>query len=174
MKKQINVFEYYGIICSAMKKGILLTTKADGFVNTMTIGWGMIGIEWNRSVFIAYVRESRHTQKMLENSGEFTVNIPLQEGNHDVLKYCGTKSGRDTDKIVDMGLTLVDPNVITVPGIQEFPLTLECRVLYKQPQNLDALGQSILDRFYPEGEKPGSRDHHIAYYGEIVDAYIIA
>ena len=76
MKKNIEVFDYAGHICKAMKKGILLTTKSEGKVNTMTIGWGKIGIEWNRPVFIAYVRETRHTKTMLEASGEFTVNIP--------------------------------------------------------------------------------------------------
>ncbi len=56
MKKQIDAFDYAGHICKAMKKGILLTTKVGDMVNTMTIGWGKIGIEWNRPVFIAYVR----------------------------------------------------------------------------------------------------------------------
>ena len=54
MKQQIDAFEYAGHICKAMKKGILLTTKKDETVNTMTIGWGKIGIEWNKPVFIAY------------------------------------------------------------------------------------------------------------------------
>ena len=46
MKKNIDAFDYAGYICKAMKKGILLTTKAGDRVNTMTIGWGKIGIEW--------------------------------------------------------------------------------------------------------------------------------
>lgn len=172
MKKTIQVFDYAEMICSAMKKGILLTTKADDFVNTMTIGWGMIGIEWNRPIFITYVRESRCTKSMLEQTGEFTINIPMNGVDNTILKYCGVNSGRDTDKIRDMGLTLVEPTVINTPGIREFPLTLECRILYKQPQNVSLLEKGILDRFYPE-DIQGDRDHHIAYYAEIVDAYII-
>ena len=46
MKKFVDPFEYAGVICKATKKGILLTTKAGEKVNTMTIGWGTIGIEW--------------------------------------------------------------------------------------------------------------------------------
>ena len=38
MKQQVNAFDYAGHICESMKKGILLTTKSDGKVNTMTIG----------------------------------------------------------------------------------------------------------------------------------------
>jgi len=163
MKKQIDVFDYAGHICKAMKKGILLTTKSGETVNTMTIGWGKIGIEWNKPVFIAYVRETRYTKQLLEESGAFTVNIPYGDFDSSVLGYCGSKSGRDTDKIRDMGFTLVDSDDIQVPGIQELPLTLECRVIYQQKQDHDSLPQSVIDRFYPVLNEDGFRDYHIAY-----------
>lgn len=173
MKKQVEAFDYAGHICKSMKKGILLTTKVGDKVNTMTIGWGKIGIEWNKSVFIAYVRETRYTKQLLEEGGEFTVNIPYGDLDSNILGYCGTKSGRDTDKIHDLGLTLVDSDIVQAPGIQELPLTLECRVIYKQQQDLDRMPQSVIDRFYPVVNEEGFRDYHIAYYGEIVNAYLI-
>ena len=173
MNKTVDAFDYAGYICKAMKKGILLTTKSGDKVNTMTIGWGKIGIEWNRPVFIAYVRETRYTKSMLENSGEFTVNIPYGQLDSNILGYCGKKSGMDTDKIADLGLTLVESDVVSVPGIKEFPLTLECRVIYKQAQDLNMLPDEISDRFYPVMDAEGFRDYHIAYYGEIVNAYLI-
>lgn len=173
MKKTVDAFDYAGYICKAMKKGILLTTKSGDKVNTMTIGWGKIGIEWNRPVFIAYVRETRYTKSMLENSGEFTVNIPYGQLDSNILGYCGKKSGRDTDKIADLGLTLVESDVVSVPGIKELPLTLECRVIYKQAQDLNMLPDEILHRFYPVMDAEGFRDYHITYYGEIVNAYLI-
>lgn len=173
MNKTVDAFDYAGYICKAMKKGILLTTKSGDKVNTMTIGWGKIGIEWNRPVFIAYVRETRYTKSMLENSGEFTVNIPYGQLDSNILGYCGNKSGRDTDKIADLGLTLVESDVVSVPGIKELPLTLECRVIYKQAQDLNMLPDEIFDRFYPVMDAEGFRDYHIAYYGEIVNAYLI-
>lgn len=173
MKQQIDAFDHAGHICKAMKKGILLTTKAEGKVNTMTIGWGKIGIEWNKPVFIAYVRETRYTKQMLEEHGEFTVNIPWGDFDSRILSYCGQKSGRDTDKISDLGLTLVDSDIIDVPGIQQLPLTLECRVIYKQKQDLQRMPQAVIDRFYPVVDEEGFQDYHIAYYGEIVNAYLI-
>jgi flavin reductase (DIM6/NTAB) family NADH-FMN oxidoreductase RutF len=110
---------------------------------------------------------------MLETSGEFTVNIPYGEMDSNILAYCGKKSGRDTDKIADLGLTLVESDVISAPGIQELPLTLECKVIYKQKQDLDMLPEEIMSRFYPVVDGDGFRDYHIAYYGEIVNAYMI-
>lgn len=173
MKKQVDAFDYAGLICKAMKKGVLLTTKTGDTVNTMTIGWGKIGIEWNRPVFIAYVRETRYTKQLLEAAGEFTVNIPVGDADSRILGYCGTKSGRDTDKIADLSLTLVDSDNVQVPGIRELPLTLECKVICKQKQDLAQLPESITDRFYPVVNEDGFRDYHIAYYGEIVNAYLI-
>ncbi len=68
MKIQVDAFDYAGTICKAMKKGILLTSKLGEKVNTMTIGWGMIGVEWGKPVFITLVRESRFTKEYLDKT----------------------------------------------------------------------------------------------------------
>ena len=132
MKREINPFDYAGQICKALPQGILLTTKREGEVNTMTIGWGCMGYDWSRPVFIAYVRESRYTKQLLEENGEFTVNIPLDVADRRTVSLCGRKSGRDMNKIEKLNLTLEEPLEISVPGIRELPLTLECKVIYKQ------------------------------------------
>lgn len=174
MKHKVNVWDYAGRIVGAMKPGILVTTKAEDQVNTMTIGWGTLGIEWGRPVFILFVRESRHTKTMLEKNGEFTINVPLNGCDQKILSYCGTKSGRDTDKIADLGLTLEAPTTISVPGIRELPLTLECKVIYKQDQNPAAIAPEVKGQYYPPFFPDGRGDYHTAYYGQILDAYIIA
>ena len=166
MKRKVDAFDYAGHICKAMQKGVLLTTAHDGKVNTMTIGWGHIGIEWGRPIFVAYVRESRYTKEFLDAGGEFTVNIPLEECDGKILGICGTKSGRDLDKIGALGLMTEDPETVSVPGIRQLPLTLECRVIYKQDQPLRAIDEDIKERYYTQG------DPHTAYYGQILNAYI--
>ena len=111
-------------------------------------------------------REAR--QAMLDANPEFTVNVPINGFNKKAFAVCGTKSGRDMDKITEAGLTLVDPEKISVPAIREFPLTLECRVIYRQEQNAASLPEEIRRQFYTI-----ETEDHITYYGEIVDAYII-
>ena len=118
-------------------------------------------------IFVAYVRESRYTKTLLDETGEFTVNIPLDSCDPKILGYCGSRSGRDCDKTKDLQLTLEEPRKIQVPGIKELPLTLECKVIYRQLEDMRLLPSDIQDRFYSEG------DPHIAYYGQILDAYII-
>ena len=173
MKRKVNVWDYAGKILESLNPGILATTKVGDEVNTMTIGWGKLGIEWNRPIFILYVRESRYTKSMLERNGEFTINAPLMDCDKKILSYCGTKSGRDTNKIQDLGLTLEEPTTISVPGIKELPLTLECKVIYKQDQEPTAIDPEINKRSYPPFFPDGRGDYHTAFYGEILDAYII-
>ena len=172
MKREVNVFDYAGKICEAMKSGILLTTKDGDTVNTMTIGWGGIGIEWGKPIFTAYVRESRFTREILDKTGEFTINVPLHDIDRNIIRYCGCESGRDTDKIKDLGLTLIESDFINVPGIKELPITLECRVMHRHLQNAEQLPDATIDLYYP-CENAGKRDNHIAYYAEIVNAYLI-
>lgn len=177
MKKAIEVFDYAGDIVKALKTGVLLTTKAGDKVNSMTIGWGTLGIVWGKPTFITFIRENRFTRSQLEKNPEFTVNIPHGAFDKKILGFCGTKSGRDLDKIEELDLTLETPEIVSVPAIRELPLTLECRVMYKQKQDAHALAEENKKAFYPQnvdGSFYGeNRDFHIAYYGEIVGAYSI-
>ena len=168
VKRKIDIWEHAGDIIRAMQPGILLTTKVGDKVNSMAIGWGTIGIQWEKPVFIAFVRTCRFTHEMLEGNGEFTVNVPVGSFPRKALGLLGSKSGRDMDKIAAAGVTLVEPNVISVPGIKEFPLTLECRVLYHQLQHDNELNDELTQRFYTR-----ETANHTAFYAEIVDAYII-
>lgn len=172
MKQVIDIWEYAPQILQAIGKGVLLTTQADGEVDTMTIGWGHLGIEWYKPIFIAYVRQSRHTKTLLDKNPQFTVNIPIGEADKEIIQVCGTQSGRDVNKIQKLNLTLEPGQTVSVPGIVQLPLTLECKVLYKQDQALTDIAEESRNRFYKPGT-PNDGDFHTAYYGEITAAYII-
>ena len=167
-KRKIDFREYAGHIIKSLRSGILITTKVGDKVNPMTIGWGTLGVIWERPVFVAYVRGRRFTRELLDKNPEFTVNVPIEGYDRKAFVICGSKSGRDMDKISEAGLTLEAPEVISVPGIREYPLTLECRVIYRQEQELAKIPEDIQRRFYSI-----ENDDHIAYYGEIVAAYVI-
>lgn len=172
MKREIQVWDYAGKILEAVGKGVLLTTKADGKVNTMTIGWGTLGIEWGKPIFTVFVRQSRYTKQLLEKNGEFTINVPYGEFDKNILGVCGTKSGRDMDKIEALGLTLEEPISGSVPAIRQLPLTLECKVIYRQDQDPEAIDPESDARYYAKGT-PNEGDYHTAYYGLITAAYIV-
>ena len=172
MKEYIDPFAYAPQILTAVSKGVLLTTQADGEVDTMTIGWGHLGTEWYKRIFVAYVRQSRHTKTLLDKNPEFTVNVPLEAVDKNIINVCGTKSGRDMDKIKELNLTLVPGETVSVPAIAQLPLTLECKVIFKQDQPLADIDEASRDRFYKAGT-PNEGDFHTAYYGEITAAYIL-
>lgn len=170
MNRKINAFDYANQIVSQIPKGVLLMTRSGNRVNAMTIGWGALGVEWGKPVFIAYVRESRYSRQLLDENPEFTVSIPMGAVDHEILKVCGTKSGRELDKVASLGLTLSEPEGNTVPGVKELPLTVACKVIYRREQPCDGLPEALKGRYYPD---PADPDDHIAYYGEIVGAYLV-
>ena len=176
MKEKIDVFEWAGHITQALGRGVLLNTCADKF-DSMVIGWGHLGVIWGRPTFAVYVREHRYTKRQLDRAREFTVSIPLRGPDPEINRICGSLSGYDIDKAIQARLTLVPAETIATPAVAEYPLTLECRVLYAQEQDISRLPQEIQDRMYPQdvdGSAPlANRDAHTAYIGEIVDAYII-
>ena len=177
MKKGIQVFDYASEIMKAVKTGVLLTTNSDDKVNSMTISWGTLGIEWGKPIFTVFVRENRFTKEQLEKNPEFTINIPMGEFNKKILGFCGTKSGYNIDKISELNLTLESPDKISVPAIKELPLTLECKVVYKQEQDRNEICEEIKKVFYPQDVDSlyhgANKDFHTAYYGEIISAYIV-
>lgn len=172
MKKKIELYDYAGTILSQVGKGVLVTAKADGKVNPMTIGWGTLGVEWRKDIFTVFVRQSRYTKELLDKNGEFTINVPMGGDVKHILGVCGSKSGRDMDKVAELGLHLEEPEVISVPGIRELPLTLECKVIYRQDQVLSAVQPDVREHYYTPGTIE-ENNFHTAYYGEVVAAYII-
>ena len=177
MKEAIDPLAAASHILQALPGGILLTTAAGRRVNTMTIAWGMLGIDWGLPMFITFVRESRLSYEFLLENPEFTVNVPTGPIDRRILGIAGTKSGRELDKVTALGLHLEAPEKISVPGIRELPLTLECRVTYRQAQDPAAIPQKLRETYHPaHGTDLGkalNRTYHTAFYGEIVAAYII-
>ncbi len=152
-------------ILSHLKKGAFLTTKHNDKVNTMTISWGNMGIEWGEDVFITMVRDSRFTKTALDETDRFTVTIPLDESMKKELAFCGSKSGRDVDKIKECGFELTDGKSIDVPAIKCHSLVIECQVLYAQRMEEALMTPEFKEKFYSSG------DIHTLYHGKIVAIY---
>src|SRR5690554_2614559 len=125
----------------SMAKGGAFLTVSDGErTNTMTIGWGYVGHQWQMPVFVALVRKSRYTYEILEKGTEFTVSIPVLGTMKKALGICGTTSGRDGNKFEKAELTLSPGKTVGVPVIAGCGNYMECRIVYRQdmvPSQLD-------------------------------------
>ena len=145
----------------------LLTAGTADRCNTMTIGWCQAGRLWGLQTCTVYVRPERYTYQFMEDQAYFTVSV-LPKDMKNAMALCGTKSGRDMDKIKECGLT-VRTGAGGAPFFEEAELVLVCRTLYAQDLEpacvLSAGEEKILPSY---GAKGG---WHRAYTGEIVEAY---
>ncbi|MDF2634837.1 MAG: flavin reductase domain protein FMN-binding protein [Pelosinus sp.] len=165
MRREISYNEYATKITELLSKGAFLTTELDGKVNTMTIAWGSIGFMWGKPVFMAMVRPSRFTYEALEKSRQFTVSIPFKDMST-ALGICGSKSGRNTDKLTAANLTTNPGQKLSTPVIANCGLHYECKVVYKQEMAPTLLDKGLQDKWYETG------DYHTLFFGEILTTYV--
>jgi flavin reductase (DIM6/NTAB) family NADH-FMN oxidoreductase RutF len=142
---------------------MLITAGNSTAFNTMTASWGGLGELWNKQVAFIFVRPQRYTFEFLEREDYFTLSF-YDESYRDALTICGTKSGRDTDKVKEAGLTpLPTPYGI---AFGEARLIIECRKIYGDFFHHEAfVDTTIADNIYPQA------DFHKMYVGEIVNVW---
>lgn len=133
--------------------------------NAMAIGWGELGVLWGRErpVVTVYVEERRFTKHLMDENEYFTVEA-FDKDYDRVIRYLGSVSGRDEDKIVGSGLTLIRTEH-GAPAFDEGRLLLECRKIYQAP--FDPAGFGDVPK-----EVYSDRPLHTMYIGEITAAYV--
>ena len=107
------------------KRGALLTAGNQSGCNTMTIGWAQSGMVWGKPVCTVYVRPERYTYQFMEAQDYFTLSF-LPESEKQTMAFCGSRSGRDTDKIAACGLA-VEYGAGDAPYFAQAELVLVCR-----------------------------------------------
>jgi flavin reductase (DIM6/NTAB) family NADH-FMN oxidoreductase RutF len=140
---------------------MLITAGKFGSFNTMTASWGGFGILWNKPVAFVFIRPQRYTLGFIENQEYFTLSF-FREEYREILKICGSVSGRDTDKVASTGLV---PFETACKGVsfQQASLYLECRKLYRDQIKPDGF-------FIKEVDKKNYKDndHHFMFIAEII------
>jgi len=98
----------------------------DDTPNIITIAWtGIVNSE--PPMTYVSVRKSRYSHHLIEQSGEFVINLPSEEMTF-AMDYCGVKSGKDVDKFQIQNLTPVKGDYVGCPMILQAPVNLECVV----------------------------------------------
>ena len=97
--KEIKPVEIKENLIDLIKNQWMLVTAGNTEAcNTMTASWGFAGYIWNRPVAVTVVRPQRYTYQFMEKEDTFSLCF-FDEEYRDALKLCGSKSGRDIDKI---------------------------------------------------------------------------
>jgi len=133
--------------------------------NTMTASWGHFGIIWNLPVAIAYIRPQRYTFEFANTHPFYTLSFFTEEFRK-VLQFCGTKSGREHDKVKETGLLPVETENGNI-AFQQSRMLMECRKIYQDSlKKENFLLPGIAQKNYPID------DFHTFYMGEIVNVWI--
>ncbi len=94
--------------------------------NALTVAWTGILNTVPPKTYIS-VRPQRYSYKLIEESGEFVINLPTA----DMVKavdYCGCRSGAKEDKLAKCALTVSPCEKVSAPQIDQSPVSVECKV----------------------------------------------
>lgn len=106
---------------------VMVTVRdKEGKDNIITVAWAGT-VCTNPPMVSISVRPERYSCHMLEESGEFVINLTTEKLCY-ATDYCGVRSGRDVDKFVEMKLTKTEASEVNAAMIEESPVNIECRV----------------------------------------------
>lgn len=150
-----NVFSLIG------DQWMLITAGKQDQCNTMTASWGGLGVLWGKPVATVYIRPQRYTLEFVEREDTFTLCF-FGEQYRKALALCGSKSGRDVDKVKECGFTVATAE--GAPYFEEADLVLVCKKAYWQDMDpTHFLDGEIDSKWYP------GKDYHRIFIGETVE-----
>lgn len=105
--------------------------------NAAAVAWGGICCSSPPCVNIS-LRKATYSYGSIMHHGAFTVNVPSEDFLRE-SDYFGVASGRDHDKLKETGLTAVRSELVHAPFIDEFPISLECRLIHSHELGLHTI-----------------------------------
>ena len=124
----------------------LLTTRYRDQINVATLGW-VSPVSLDPPLVLLPIHPSRFSHDLLMRGEECVLNIPGRPLAEQTMR-CGAISGREANKLADIGLTPVDSQRVAVPSIEQCLAHLEC---------------AVVDAF-----KPGD---HTLFVAQVIDAW---
>ncbi len=153
---KINPFEMIG------HEWMLITAKHEEKINTMTASWGGMGVMWNHNVVFVFIRQSRYTKELIDNTDKFSLTF-YPKNEKKTLAYFGTTSGRDEDKISKVGYHVIFDN--DTPYFEEAKLTFICKKLSRHYIGKEGmLSDEINPKWYSGADE---NNYHDMYIGSI-------
>lgn len=164
MKKEINIRELKDNFVKMISNDwALLSAGTKENFNTMTVSWGGIGELWGKDVCFVFVRPQRYTFEFMEQNDFFSLSFFGGEYKKE-LGICGSKSGRDIDKIAETGFSAID--LQNAVGYEQAKVNVVLKKLAYQDMKPDGfIDESIMNNY-------ANNDFHRVYVGEIVKVVV--
>lgn len=142
------------------KQWALISAGNKESYNTMTVSWGSVGELWGVDTATVYIRPQRYTEKFVDSNDYFSICFFPEEMKQQVHGVCGSKSGRDTDKAKEAGITAMFNE--NAPYFEQAKLVLICKKMAKSKfEPSQFIDNSRIDKWYD------AKDYHNIYYGAI-------
>ena len=163
--KQLSPDKIPGNIIKMLSEDwMLITAGNEEKFNMMTAGMGGLGVYNGKPIAICFIKPTRYTYQLMETSDTYTFTF-YTEAYREALRYCGSNSGRDADKVKGSGLT-----PITTPlgskAFSEAWLIIECRKLVGQSLNHDTLFDEKVKTEWTGKQLPKM------FIGEIINVWV--
>lgn len=100
--------------------------EANNVVNVITLCFNM-HCSYKPPMMAFSIQKGAYSHQLIYGVNELVLAIPGENLAEESL-YCGTTSGREADKVAKCGLTLVESQSVSVPGIAECIANVELQV----------------------------------------------
>lgn len=141
--------------------GLILLSNDGTQKNLITIGWLQFGNLWGKWTANIFIRLSRYSFKILNNSEYFSLNVLDPQKYTNQINLCAQTSGRNCNKIKETKLTITENNEII--SITEAKTVFECKVLNKVMLDKTNLSNELYEKFY------SNEDFHQLITAEILN-----
>jgi flavin reductase (DIM6/NTAB) family NADH-FMN oxidoreductase RutF len=146
--------------CAIGQEWMLITAGDKLKFNMMTASWGGWGVLWHRPICFCVVRPGRYTYEFMEKATHFTFSY-FGKKYKKALEFCGTKSGRDVDKVKATGLTPAEDKKGCM-YFKEARLVIMLKKIYFQQIDPERFLDPKINENYPK------KDYHRMYVGEVI------
>lgn len=124
----LTEFDKAHVVSNKNKRVALAVVELpDGKVNVITLEWFM-KTSIRPPMFAISVGHERYSHVALQENRHFNLVIPSTEMREDVI-FCGTKSGRDFDKIQERNMKTIIGKYKKLPILEDAVANFECKLV---------------------------------------------
>ncbi|MDR3227006.1 MAG: flavin reductase [Prevotellaceae bacterium] len=158
-----NVFKLFS------KDFTVITAGDSTHYNSMTAGWGGIGILFQQPAAWCVLRANRYTLELMRRDTTYTLSFFPDEYKEQVL-FLGSKSGRDSQKMQETTLTAVQTPLGNMT-YKEARLVFECSLSQITTVSPDDFYSPDNKQFIEDGYAE-AHDYHKIVFGEITKIWV--
>lgn len=168
--KQINPAEISEDVFTLVNKDFtVLTGGTPELYNSMVASWGGWGTLFNKPVTWCFLRSNRYTLELIRKDKTYTMSYFDEEYKEDIMKF-GTQSGRDSKKMEESSLTVVQTPAGNMT-FKEAKLIIECKLFEVTSVSPDDFETEDARKFVVEAHAE-TNEYHKVVFGEITNVWV--